>query len=263
MLQEQYDALHALAGLSDEEKTALLSEFQDEEGQPLWPDALPTLTVTAHTFNFGVNEREYGGRHNQRDENHQAMDDFITFVHRHSDNLISSPLWQYLPNFLRNTFAVYETMGLFDSKQPQPYAVPVMIAALAQMTGASVLFNCKSGKDRTGLFDVMVKIYMHYLYKHQNQDQDVYLDYFNRLEEAYAQDEAGGADTDSDTEWLYAEQRFNREMLFNSGNREVQEENTTAWGYKLEGANTARMFDVVFGIKNMAEEYGFSQLIKA
>lgn len=257
MLQEQTAALQRLKRLSLQDKEALLSEFQTSEGQPVF-DAGVSLEIDVHLFNFGVNEGELGGRDNQRRMNAAAMDTFLILVRQLSFDSPKDGVVEALRFEIERLFQNYQALGLTSGKQPQPYAMPVMIAALAQLVDASLLFNCKSGKDRTSLFDVKVKIFMRYL---ETRGESESLLYFDRLESAYAA-AAAGLDT-TETSWLREQQRFNRTMLFNAGNREVQEENTTAWVYKLEGENTARMFDVVFGIKNMAEVYGFSQLIEA
>ncbi|MBT5953971.1 hypothetical protein HOG98_04555 [bacterium] len=61
-----------------------------------------------------------------------------------------------------------------------------------------------------------------------------------------------------------------KDMLDNSGNREVQEENTSGWGYKLKGAvgesNTEKMFAGLYGVSKELQGAlinGFSGLFGA
>jgi hypothetical protein len=261
MLAEQVAALSLLPTLPDDEMQALLAEFIDGSGQPFF-GADQTLSISVTPLNFGVNEFEIAGRANQRPLNLAGMRAFLDRVSNQCVEANTNSLKHKLYLKLRTLFVAYQRVITLQSMQQQsnPYVLPVLIAALAHQTGFSVLFNCKSGKDRTGLMDVMIKIFMRQLSPNMGSD-DRALNYFERLESAYRLQKSGVVS--DETQWLASEQIANREMLFNSGNREVQEENTTAWGYKLVGENTARLFAVVFGIRNMGDVYGFSKLIDA
>jgi len=284
MLEEQAEALARLSHMPLSEKSALLAEFVDDGGQPLFSaENPPELSLGISTFNFGVNEREYAGRVNQRPKNELGMMRFTTgysglkIASEGRGSYSTSPVSEHaflekLHAHVSIFFSDYQTLTTLSmSKQANPYEMPVLLAVLANACGASVLFNCKSGKDRTSLMDVMVKIFMRQLESSGddgslsdidgNINYAPYFGYFQRLDRLYEAQASGANETE--IRWLKQQQKANREMLFNSGNREVQEENTTAWGYKLEGENTARMFAAVFGITNMGDVYGFSKLIEA
>lgn len=267
MIAEQRDALHLLSQMSPEEKNSLLSEFQHTDGSALFGNTLPTLEISVATFNFGVNELELAGRANQREMNAAAMETLMTRVNDRLASLQDGPekdLLQRMNTKVSDMFTMYESLGAFSGKQAMPYEMPVLIAALSDMCDGSLLFNCKSGKDRTGMFDVQVKIFINNLYQaiESGGNIDDALNYFSRLDEAFSARESGTIRPEQDS-WLSAQQDFNRDVMKNSGNREVQEENTTGWGYKLEGENTARMFEVMFGVKNLSEVYGFSKMFGA
>ena len=48
------------------------------------------------------------------------------------------------------------------------YALPVRIAFLSYLLGHTVAFNCKSGKDRTGILDAQIKFFISY-YRHTGE----------------------------------------------------------------------------------------------
>ncbi len=260
MLSEQKKALECLMAMPESEKKLLLAEFVNNDGSPIF-DADTMLDVSVMTFNFGVNEREYAGRLYQNGMNAEALELLLNEA-RGQQLQDGDHMLQSLITKVSTYFDAKRQWSLASvQKQFNPYEGPVLVAVLAHALGASVLFNCKSGKDRTGLMDVMVKIFMReiatYPSSNERSSMDDILGYFAKLERAYRDQPS------KETQWLLEQQRDNRDMLFRSGNREVQEENTTAWGYKLEGQNTKRMFAVVFGIQNMADVLGFSKLIEA
>jgi hypothetical protein len=270
MLAEQKNALALLANMSAEEKTSLLSEFKAADGKPLFGDTMPELNVTAATFNFGVNELEQAGRTNQKNMNSEARD---TLLSRASNRIMGmdrrSPEAALLEKMIiktETTFDDYQKLGLLGGKQSMPYEMPVLVAALDSLCDGSLLFNCKSGKDRTGMFDVQAKVFLNQLQDAATSGDDTKIDdalnYFSRMDTAAAA-KSKGTISPEDLNWLNKQQAFNKAMLNNSGNREVQEENTSGWGYKLEGRNTAKMFNTLFGVENLSEVYGFSKFFGA
>jgi len=266
MLTEQKDALNLLSKMSSEEKTALLSEFKGSDGAVLFKGPMPELTVTAATFNFGVNELELAGRSNQREMNADAMTTLMSRASEKLADMDAGPEKILLEKMIAKTnsaFEAYQSLGMMGGKQAIPYEMPVLVAALDSMCDGSLLFNCKSGKDRTGMLDVQSKIFLNQLQEtiETGGDIDLSLNYFSRMDEAFSAREAGTPGVDD--AWLTQQQGVNRDMMNNSGNREVQEENTSGWGYKLEGGNTARMFGAMFGVTNLSEVYGFSKFFGA
>ncbi len=269
MLAEQKNALALLANMSAEEKTSLLSEFKAADGTPLFGDTPPELNVTVATFNFGVNELEQAGRDNQREMNAEAMETLMSRATSRLATLPDGPEKQLLEKTTEKTkaaFEAYQELGLLGGKQSMPYEMPVLVAALDSLCDGSLFFNCKSGKDRTSMLDVQAKIFLNQLQNAATSGDatkiDDALNYFSRMDTAAAA-KAKGTISPEDLKWLTEQQSFNKAMLNNSGNREVQEENTSGWGYKLEGRNTAKMFNTLFGVENLSEVYGFSKFFGA
>ena len=91
-----------------------------------------------------------------------------------------------------------------------PFKMVSRLALVGHMMGETPLFNCKSGKDRTGQLDAEVKFL------------------------AAAADESGGrvpAPDESMETW----RPVRNEFVFNTGNLEMQRLNTGLPGYKLKG----------------------------
>jgi phosphatidylinositol-4,5-bisphosphate 4-phosphatase len=94
------------------------------------------------------------------------------------------------------------------------------IAVLTHMTGNTIAFNCKSGKDRTGVLDVEAKFLAARIDMH-------------------------GTVPEINARLNVEEQEMYRNFSFNSGNLEMQQYNTGLGGYKnqLLGSTTARLGD--------------------
>lgn len=94
------------------------------------------------------------------------------------------------------------------------YEIPARIANLAFVMGHLPHFNCKSGKDRTGLMDAESKFLAQQIFEASEHYEDSKVpEYVNELE---------GDQLD-----IY------RQILMESGNLEVQETNTGVGGYKV------------------------------
>ena len=91
-----------------------------------------------------------------------------------------------------------------------PYKMVSRLALVGHLMGETPLFNCKSGKDRTGQLDAEVKFL------------------------AAAADESGGRVPPAD-ESMEAWRPVRNEFVFNTGNLEMQRLNTGLPGYKLTG----------------------------
>ena len=264
MLAEQTQALGLLSKLSPEDKTALLQDIK-VGGKSLADSGVTDIAISTSTFNFGVNEGEAYGRANQAEQNVQAMKSLKSQVakaradlKKTADDPVSAKqikLLDTLEQKVDKEFAKFQSLD--GAKLANPYALPALVAALNKEAGGSLCFNCMSGKDRTGMHDVMTKIFMTHLENVKESGGDVgkAVQYFDRMVD--------------DQAFRTENQELNRDMLFKSGNREVQQENTTGWGYKLKGdmkllfgtikipGNTEKMFDMMFGIKP-GEIQGFS-----
>ena len=94
----------------------------------------------------------------------------------------------------------------------EPYKMPTRLAVLAEMFGVKVMFNCKSGKDRTGELDAEIK---HFKLQMGLTGQ---VPHYERTRSA-------------------SEKAQFHEVVTHSGNFEMQRLNTGYAGYKLHGVN--------------------------
>jgi hypothetical protein len=108
----------------------------------------------------------------------------------------------------------YMTMG------KDPYKMAARLAVLANMIDNTTVWNCKSGKDRTGELDVEAKFLA-------------------------AQIELTGDVPEPEHELSDEETRMFREFALNTGSLEIQQYNTGISGFKTEGVSaiTERMGD--------------------
>lgn len=100
-----------------------------------------------------------------------------------------------------------------------PYKFAVRVAALAHLMGYTDLFNCKSGKDRTGMMDVEIKFLFAYMNLHNGQVPNPTAD-LTHLEK--------GAIT---------------ALAFQGGNREIQQYNTGLPGSKTKFGKVDALVD--------------------
>lgn len=91
----------------------------------------------------------------------------------------------------------------------EPYALPQRVMRLTRLVGGVPAYNCKSGKDRTGMADTMAKV---------------------AAIEAY---QNGGRSAPFRTRLTPEQKALHREVLLNSGNLDVQRYNTGAAGSKV------------------------------
>ena len=313
MLDQQREAFAALQTLSIDEKKELLLDLRDRAGEPLFnPEELPQLKISTATFNFGVNEGERMGRHNQSVQNKKAKIKLliraeikIRSLESFQQEALSKLMDKVVGEFnkfdaLSEPFAV---RSYFQEPQPNPYMMPVLIMALDQLCDGSLAFNCMSGKDRTGMADVFAKRFMADLTDAietgDSKKVDAVIGSFDRISATFRELESKGlidrkAEFDhmdfgvgklfkagyesydsrvkiqADIAFIKDNQAKNKAMMLHSGNREVQEENTTGWGYKLKGNtllghNTERFFQMAFGTSqtNTSVITGFSSNFSA
>lgn len=251
MLEQQRAAFAAVQNLTAEEKAALLAEFKIQIGtisRPCFAENCD-LRISTTPFNFGVNEGERLGRAHQAKQNNDAFEQL--------DAKLAAKRRQYLRNFTADSLEVRTLDALRDALdaarsefaaagmfQNNPYKLPVLVAAVSIMLGESLAFNCMSGKDRTGMFDVFIKRFISDFHEALREgDIAAVRDALQFFEK-----------TDPET------QAKNLAMAKHSGNFEVQMENTTGAGYKLESklgkiktGNTDRWMKNAFGIADPLE----------
>lgn len=208
--------------LDTKESFEYYNQLFDGSGKLIYNDS-PSFTLTLKNqqktlspkiqiilFNFGVNAAHNlkTGVKLQNEINNvgflklQAIyEDYQTDYKKanNKNDLVAANLWYQIEDVMKNGGTAYE--------------LPARIANLAFRMGILVHFNCKSGKDRTGLEDVEAKFLAQQIYGvHNNQAVPTYQNVFKK---------------DSLEKSMY------RQLLFESGNLEVQAKNTGAPGYKV------------------------------
>lgn len=216
------------------------------------PDgSVKTVTVRPRvlTFNFGVNSGGQGflgtalRSWNVSDAyNKEALEGLFG-----SDGK-SGFVGQYLsshPNLSeteKNQITVLRSqiMELFESKAyrakgEDPYRLPARLAMLGWLTGMMPLFNCKSGKDRTGQMDVACKTLALQMYADNGRIPPLHVPRTTRDEQIFHQ------------------------TAINGGNLELQRLNTGLAGFKTNGVAG---LDALFGREALKIHRGFSHYVK-
>lgn len=182
-----------------------------------------TKTVTVHptvlTFNFGVNAGAQHslmqlGWHASQRYNEEAMrqlfgpDDRSGLV----GNFLAQPA---ISQQVRDTVSTLRDQildlwhhGTYRQSGQDPYRLPARLAMLGHVMGMMPLFNCKSGKDRTGQMDVACKTLALQIH------------------------ESGGAVPAPDADRSHVDQQIFHQVAINSGNLEMQRLNTGLAGFK-------------------------------
>ncbi len=114
---------------------------------------------------------------------------------------------------LRDQVKEIDRTKSYKSDGHEAYKMASRIAVLSYLCGGVPAWNCKSGKDRTGLMDAECK-------------------FLATLVELGHSIPAPGAQLTHEQRLLY------RNILLNSGNHEMQQYNTGIAGYKLEGVGS-------------------------
>lgn len=102
--------------------------------------------------------------------------------------------------------------GSYMKMGKDPYKMPARLAVLANMIDNTTVWNCKSGKDRTGELDVEAKFLA-------------------------AQIELTGEVPEPEHEFSDEETRMFREFALSTGSLEIQQYNTGIGGFKTEGVS--------------------------
>ena len=194
------------------------------------PIAGGTKTVTVRpsviTFNFGVNAGAqstgkglFGGWSTSMLYNEQAMARLFGTKPDWQGGMVA----QYLnrPNVsdrnknmvaaLRSQIIdLWENEG-FKKTGEDPYRLPARLAMLGHLMGMMPLFNCKSGKDRTGQMDVACKALALQMY------------------------ERGGRLPPLDQPRTRMDEHIFQQVAINGGNLEMQRMNTGLAGFKTSG----------------------------
>ena len=209
-----------------------------------------TVTVRPQilTFNFGVNEwaqagaikQWFGGGWKTSDEMNQ---DAMMRLDARINAFLRNPPSRMKPQQVAQVRQLQQqinqlwTSGAYRDSSKNPYLLPARIAVITSLMDGMPLFNCKSGKDRTGQMDVEIK----------------------RLVTRMSIDPQGNVPP---PEYAHNEdeQRLDDQIAINSGNHEMQRYNTGLAGFKtpkVEG------LDATFSPEAVAVHRGLSSWIKA
>ena len=240
--------------------------------KPLFEGKLPTVTVDTASINFGVNPGERLGRSTQAKQNEAAMeklfskaDAALEKLEKLDSNSPEAKTLRALNDKTKEAFKQYQSEGALSTNgRLNAYEMPVLTLALSSLSGCVTAFNCMSGKDRTGMADVLVKRMMTEITAAGGDEAAIgkAVNMFSNAEATFAKLESGKTETVSDDE-LSSFRRFqkdNREMMLSSGNKEVQIDNTGTFGFKLKGGNNEKNFEMLFDIsrKETSGVTGFS-----
>ncbi|MBQ7248995.1 MAG: hypothetical protein IJS21_03100 [Deltaproteobacteria bacterium] len=197
------------------------------------------------TFNFGVNEwaqagavkQALGGGWGTSDGmNRQAMTQLNARINAFLTSAPPGVKRQQVAQ-LRDQINQLWTSGAYRDSSKNPYLLPSRIAVITSLMDGMPLFNCKSGKDRTGQMDVEIK----------------------RLVTKMSLDPQGNVPPPE-----YArnaeEQLIDDQIAINSGNHEMQKYNTGLAGFKTKGVAG---LDATFSPEAVAAHRGLSNWVKA
>ncbi len=197
------------------------------------------------TFNFGVNEwaqagavKQFlgGGWGTSNEMNRPAM----TQLNARIDTFLASApqgVKRRQVEQLRDQINQLWTSGAYRDSAKNPYLLPSRIAVITSLMDGMPLFNCKSGKDRTGQMDVEIK----------------------RLVTKMSMDPQGTVPP-PDYARNEEEQRIDDQIAINSGNHEMQVYNTGLAGFKTKGVAG---LDATFSPGAITVHRGLSNWVKA
>lgn len=212
-----------------------------------------TVRPTVLTFNFGVNtgaqsaslQGLFGGWGTSGRYNTAAMDQLFgpkeqkrqgglvrAFLDRPG---LSAADRQVVADLRDQILALWEGKG-YRTDGEDPYRLPARLALLAHHMGMMPLFNCKSGKDRTGQMDVACKTLA--LQMHENN----------------------GRPPAPDRPRSGMDRQIFHQVAINGGNLEMQRLNTGLAGFKTKGVAG---LDALFSAEALAMHRGLSSYVKA
>lgn len=201
------------------------------------------------TFNFGVNTGAQGGLQGliggwgtSDRYNREAM------ARLFGDDMFGGMVEAYLARSdipardrqnvqaLRYEIHALWAAGGYRMSGADPYRLPARLAMLGHIMGVMPLFNCKSGKDRTGQMDVACKTLA--LQMHEN----------------------GGLLPRFDAPRSRMDRQIFQQVAINGGNLEMQRLNTGLAGFKTKGVAG---LDALFTDEAREIHRGFSSYVKA
>jgi hypothetical protein len=305
-INEQKRALAMLEGMKESEKKEILLEFNfsirktgNDENRPKEfkklndPFHRLTLNISVCQFNYGVNANNGAGDAMQSLQNSKSRVKFFNTVETFKTKLKARKTekgnaindgnrveFQENINKKQQKLDVINALQAKIKSMPEvgatahtnPYQLPVLISVLTHYTSGVPLFNCMSGKDRTGMEDVMVKVFVDNLqtvlseietmtdYADKQAALKKAMNYFEELIKM----EQNRSKTKEQEAWVNAQQKKNARFLLESGNLQVQEECTTSQGYKMIDKRPGKplfknLFYRLFGEKAFKDSLGASK----
>ena len=239
MLKAQTDAYQSLNG--QEIKIDVPVTTTDSNGQSVTTTTQVTIKPVISTFNYGVNwggvgglSSIFGGWGVSKDMNANGLRNLVQFarttladlqteIDQSTDPAEKTRLQNKsnaITTLLRQINSI-DQRKTYSSDGHEAYKMASRIAVLTNLLGGVPAWNCKSGKDRTGMMDVECK-------------------FIATLAALGKKIPEPGAQLTSEQKLLY------RNLLLQSGNHEMQKYNTGLAGYKLENVSsiTERIGDI-------------------
>ena len=184
------------------------------------------VNIDQTCFNFGVNEGADIARGTEEELNIPSFWKFSTMVEDSINSIIENGTDEQKAKLVENKECIAALMEDLSSRMPDfgkaddPFDIPVKIALLADLTGMSPMFNCKSGKDRTGIMDVQMKAARSILENQIKSGNPINLDAISldKLEEGSPE--------------LKEFQSTMVKMAQETSSKEIQAENTGLQGFK-------------------------------
>jgi phosphatidylinositol-4,5-bisphosphate 4-phosphatase len=236
------DQLRAWEQLNNEKPLAL--EIKDPQGKPVWIN----VNVEIAAFNFGVNQLALGRfkiGHKMSDKINTValktlLGDDLTNFEQHGGwvgkYLVTQPDNDRKAEVMTLARELKQIIHykLHHSDGGEPYKAAMRVVLLTSAIKLMPCYNCKSGKDRTGMLDVEIKRYLASNYKQTKE---------NRIG---LPDESG--------------MKLMQKLMVASGNAEVQEYNTSVAGSKTLAQNKILRF--LFGELSLSKRIGNDNVVK-
>ena len=203
------------------------------------------------TFNFGVNTGAQGGLQGLIGgwgTSYRYNREAVIQLFGNQDDMSGGMVATYLARSdisardrqnvqaLRYEIHALWAAGGYRMSGADPYRLPARLAMLGHIMGMMPLFNCKSGKDRTGQMDVACKTLA--LQMHEN----------------------GGLLPSFEAPRSHMDQQIFQQVALNGGNLEMQRLNTGLAGFKTKGVAG---LDALFTDEAREIHRGLSSYVKA
>lgn len=214
MLSQQVQAMEDISGLGT------LTLNVNGENREI------NVNIQQSCFNFGVNEGADLARSEEASLNKPSFESFKTMMEDSIRTIKETGTPEQKAELEKNQKCIDALTADLESRMPSfgtasdPFDIPVKLAILADLVGMGPMFNCKSGKDRTGMMDIQMKAARTILENQIKSGGEINLDAISidKMEEG--------------TPELETFQSTMRTMAQETSSKEIQAENTGVQGYK-------------------------------